>query len=117
MKSPVKSDSQRVASSSPQPCSAFVVRSGNGFVINPETGEMIGWRGEDKLKHDYCALMAKRFDRVEADAVAGQMRARGMSAEVVRLRIGSMPNAERIHGGAELSNQPETPTPLDGASC
>jgi len=27
------------------------------------------------------------------------------------------PNAERIHGGAGLPNQPETPTPLDGASC
>jgi hypothetical protein len=26
-------------------------------------------------------------------------------------------NAERIHGGAGLPNQPETPTPLDGASC
>jgi hypothetical protein len=26
-------------------------------------------------------------------------------------------NAERIHGGAGQSNQPETPTPLDGASC
>jgi len=26
-------------------------------------------------------------------------------------------NAERIHGGAGLTNQPETPTPLDGASC
>ena len=28
-----------------------------------------------------------------------------------------LPNAERIHGGAGLPNQPETPTPLDGASC
>lgn len=26
-------------------------------------------------------------------------------------------NDERIHGGAEQSNQSETPTPLDGASC
>ena len=26
-------------------------------------------------------------------------------------------NAERIHGGAGLPNQPETPPPLDGASC
>jgi len=26
-------------------------------------------------------------------------------------------NDERIHGGAGLPNQPETPTPLDGASC
>lgn len=26
-------------------------------------------------------------------------------------------NAERIHGGAGQPNQPETPTPLDGASC
>jgi hypothetical protein len=26
-------------------------------------------------------------------------------------------NAERIHGGAGQSKQPETPTPLDGASC
>jgi len=29
----------------------------------------------------------------------------------------SSANAERIHGGAGLSNQPETSTPLDGASC
>ncbi len=28
-----------------------------------------------------------------------------------------LPNAERIHGGAGLPNQPEKPTPLDGASC
>ena len=27
------------------------------------------------------------------------------------------PNAERIHGGAGQPKQPETPTPLDGASC
>lgn len=27
------------------------------------------------------------------------------------------PNVERIHGGAGQSKQPETPTPLDGASC
>lgn len=26
-------------------------------------------------------------------------------------------NAERIHGGAGQSNQPETHTPLDGAAC
>lgn len=26
-------------------------------------------------------------------------------------------NAERIHGGAGQSKQPETSTPLDGASC
>jgi hypothetical protein len=32
-------------------------------------------------------------------------------------RLHSLPNAERIHGGAGQSKQPETPTPLDGAAC
>jgi hypothetical protein len=32
-------------------------------------------------------------------------------------RLGILANAERIHGGAGLTKQPETPTPLDDASC
>lgn len=33
------------------------------------------------------------------------------------LEIEDCPNAERIHGGAGQSKQPETPTPLDDAAC
>jgi hypothetical protein len=35
----------------------------------------------------------------------------------MRYELYSSLNAGRIHGSAGLTNQPETPTPLDGASC
>jgi hypothetical protein len=47
----------------------------------------------------------------EADRQRGLEEARWM------VRVLCDANAERIHGGDGLTNQPETPTPLDGASC
>lgn len=74
------------------------------YAANPdEFSEILGDDG--KPVTDYGENCMRHFIKV-----ANEMDEAGLLP-----RAGE--NAERIHGGAGLPKQPETPTPLDDASC
>lgn len=70
------------------------------------------WRGLDRDARNAADLKRKlqHVTMAEVQDVALELWAKVQP-------VFDTSNAERIHGGAGLTNQPETPTPLDGASC
>ena len=70
---------------------------------------MIGMKGTVEIRDGSVCI---RWDHSEyADGAGVMVTSFTGGARIIQ------DNAERIHGGAGLTNQPETPTPLDGASC
>ena len=65
----------------------YIIKSGMGYVLNAETGEMVA----NRRNPDDGALRAQRMTLSQGEEVKRDMEARGMVAEIVEVRIGRMP--------------------------
>ena len=71
----------------------YVVQSGNGFVINDESLQMVGTGSKSRLQIECVAMMAKRMKRKQAERCVLKLRQSGFDSTIVPISQSHIPEA------------------------